>query len=215
MGIHSQRERHVSTTQSRTDGRDEETRTPRSGVTVLRDRLDEETRNPDDLDLIHDVLSNRRRRQILHILEADPDKSGTVPDLASTIAAWEMDIDHPDTVSYDERKSVQSTIYQHHAPKMADAGLVEFDKRAGRLELDGPAVRLEPTRDDADEDSATGGWTWLPAHAAIAGCTAALAVSVAATAVISGLTTAFAVFATSVVTAVVIRHRSDPPPGDG
>jgi hypothetical protein len=173
-------------------------------VTVLRDSLEESTREPEDLDLVHDVLSNRRRRQILRLLEADPDQSATVPELASTIAAWEMDIDDPEAVSYDDRKSLQSTIYQHHAPKMAAAELVEFDKRSGRLELD--------TDEDAlsdDESSTTAGPLWREPAAATAGTVASI-VSVAATGTIAGPGMALVVLGCCVTSAFVTWKHSDP-----
>lgn len=200
----------MNTTQVRTDDGDEETTTPCGGVTVLCERLDEGTRNPDDLNLIYDVLSNYRRRQMLRLLEAEPDDSATIPDLASTIAAWEMDIDDPDAVSYDERKSVQSTIYQHHAPKMADAGLVEFDKRTSRLALADRAARLGLAGDDADVDGSAGDdRTLMASDAAAATGVLAVAVSVAATATAAGPPTALVVLATSIVTGVVTWTRSD------
>lgn len=199
----------MNTTQVRTDDDDEETTTPCGGVTVLCERLDEGTRNPDDLNLIYDVLSNYRRRQMLQLLGAESDNSAAIPDLASTIAAWEIDVDDPDAVSYDERKSVQSTIYQHHAPKMADAGLVEFDKRTSRLELTDRANRLGLGGDDADVDGSAGDERkWMSSDAAAVTGVLAVAVSVAATATVAGSPTAFVVLATSLVTGVVTWNRS-------
>ncbi len=200
----------MNTTQVRTDDGDEETTTPCGGVTVLCERLDEGTRNPDDLNLIYDVLSNYRRRQMLQLLGAESDNSATIPDLASTIAAWEIDVDDPDAVSYDERKSVQSTIYQHHAPKMADAGLVEFDKRTSRLELTDRAARLGLGGDDADVDGSAGDdRKWVSSDTAAVTGALAVAVSVAATATVAGSPTAFVVLATSIVTGVITWNRSN------
>lgn len=200
----------MNTTQVRKDDGEEEGTTPRGGVTVLCERLDEGTRSPDDLDLVYDVLSNYRRRQMLRLLEAEPDDSVTIPDLASTIAAREMDIGDPDAVSYDERKSVQSTIYQHHAPKMAEAGLVEFDKRTSCLELADRATRLGLAGDDADVDGSAGDdRKWTSSDAAAVTGVLTVAVSVAATATVAGPPTAFVVLLTSVVTGIVTWSRSD------
>jgi len=52
-------------------------------------------------------------------------------------------------VTYDERKSVYTSLLQFHCPKMADAGLVEFDRRAARVaprEGADLVVELEPDR---------------------------------------------------------------------
>lgn len=190
-------------TQSRSKNPGGETTAPSNGVTVLRDSLKESTRKPEDLDLVHDVLSNQRRRQILQLLEADPDQSATVPELASTIAAWEMDMDDPEAVSYDDRKSLQSTIYQHHAPKMATAGLVEFDKRSGRLEL---AADEDSVTDDETPTTAT--QLWKEPAAAAAG-TAASIVSVAATGTIAGPGMALVVLGCCVAAAFVAWKHSE------
>jgi hypothetical protein len=206
----------VNKSQSRSAETGGDTATPSGGVTVLRDRLESASREPEALDLVHDVLSNRRRRQILHLLEADPDGSATVPELASTIAAWEMDIDDPETVSYDDRKSVQATIYQHHAPKMAAAGLVEFDKRAGRVELDRQATDVGLADDDNDaasdeetDDAEPAVQPWRqPAAAAAAGIAASI-VSIAATAAIAGPAMGVAVLGVCVTTAFVTWRHSD------
>ena len=201
----------MNTTQTRADNGEEEASTSGGGVTVLCERLHQETRDPDEIDRIYDSLSNHRRRQMLHLLEADSDQSSTVPDLASTIAAQELDIDCPDTVGYDERKSVQSSIYQHHAPKMADAGLVEFDKRTSRLELADRAACLRLTGDDTDTaGSASDDRGWPSPDVTTAVGAAVMAVCVAATATVAGPATVFAVLATSAVTGIAVRVRSNP-----
>jgi DNA-binding transcriptional ArsR family regulator len=180
-----------------------DTTTPNDGVTVLRDRREGMAGDPEDLDLVHDVLSNQRRRQILHLLEAGPEDSAHVSELASTIAAWEQGIDDPETVSYDDRKSVQTTIYQHHAPKMAAAGLVEFDKRAGRVELDRQGTHIRVREDEGDADDVTGPASRAWRRPAVAGGIAASFVSVGATATIAGPVAGIAVLAVCVATALV------------
>jgi DNA-binding transcriptional ArsR family regulator len=90
-----------------------------------------------DADLSHgelfDLLANRRRRFALHYLkrEAGPVEMG---ELSSHVAAWERGV-APEQVSYDERKTVHTSLYQHHAPRLDDAGLVEYDARRGEVRL--------------------------------------------------------------------------------
>jgi len=88
----------------------------------------------DSVDDFYEGLSNSRRRQILYLVKATTGETVTVSELATLIAAWEHDTD-PEEVRYDDRKSVQTTIYQHHAPKLDEAGLVEYDERANELSL--------------------------------------------------------------------------------
>ena len=82
-------------------------------------------------DEIFTMLSNRRRRYVVHALsrgETDHDLGS----LAEQIAAWEHDVDVGE-LSYNERKRTYTALQQTHLPKMDDAGLVEFDKNRGEI----------------------------------------------------------------------------------
>ncbi|WP_423996598.1 DUF7344 domain-containing protein [Halorubrum trapanicum] len=86
-----------------------------------------------DADDLLELLSNRRRRYLWRALRRDgPDLE--LSEASRRIAAWENDID-PADVEYDQRKSVYNSLHQFHCPKMADAGLVEFDKRGSTVRL--------------------------------------------------------------------------------
>ncbi|MFW6317128.1 MAG: DUF7344 domain-containing protein [Halorubrum sp.] len=93
------------------------------------------------------LLSNRRRRYLWRALR-DDGRELNLSDASRRIAAWENDIT-PADVEYDQRKSVYNSLHQFHCPKMADAGLIEFDKRGStvRLPLELPSqltVTVEP-----------------------------------------------------------------------
>ena len=83
-------------------------------------------------DTMYKMLANQRRRHTIHYLK---EQGGSVPLglLAEQIGAWEQDA-HPDELSSAERKTVYTALQQRHLPKMDDAGIVEFDKRAGVVE---------------------------------------------------------------------------------
>jgi hypothetical protein len=83
---------------------------------------------------VFEVLSNRRRRYALHYLMQHPDDPVEMGDLSTQVAAWEEGID-PEAVTYDQRKSVHTSLYQYHAPKLDETGLIEYDSRGGVLEL--------------------------------------------------------------------------------
>lgn len=88
-------------------------------------------------DEIFELLSNHRRRYVLHHLR----RTGEGVDLgtlAERIAAWENGTSLPE-VSADERKRVYSALQQVHLPRLDETGVVEFDDRAGTVEL-GPAA---------------------------------------------------------------------------
>jgi hypothetical protein len=83
---------------------------------------------------VFEVLSNERRRYAIHYLMQHPDEQVEMGDLSTQVAAWEAGID-PEAVTYDQRKSVHTSLYQYHAPKLADTGLVDYDSRGGVVEL--------------------------------------------------------------------------------
>lgn len=86
------------------------------------------------------ILKNSRRREVLRFL-ARTDGEATLDELARHIAAKENGIDKR-ALSSSQRKRVYIGLYQAHLPKMDDAGVVEFDKHRGRIELCPVAVYL-------------------------------------------------------------------------
>jgi len=105
-----------------------------------------------------ELLSNRRRRYLWRALRRD-DARLELSEASRRIAAWENGVD-VDAVEYDERKSVYNSLHQFHCPKMADAGLIEFDKRGSTVRLASElptqlTVTVEPDTDDV-RDTACG-----------------------------------------------------------
>lgn len=89
----------------------------------------------DDLtrDDLFSMLRNERRREVIHYLR-EHDGPVALRDLSEYIAAMENDCT-PEEVTYKQRKRVQTALYQMHLPKLADRRIVEYDRRAGRVEL--------------------------------------------------------------------------------
>ena len=103
-----------------------------------------DARDEDDApteDQVFDVLANRRRRFALHALcrAGDTVDIGT---LAERIAAWENRID-PASVTSTERKRVYTALQQSHLPRMHEAGMVVFDKRAGTVDVTDAAAEID------------------------------------------------------------------------
>lgn len=92
-------------------------------------------------DLIFDVLKNRRRRYTLHYLKRQ-DRPVELSELAEQVAAWENDKTVPELTA-NERKSVYTSLYQTHLPKLADAGIVDYNRNRGVVELSRNASQLE------------------------------------------------------------------------
>lgn len=99
-----------------------------------------------------DVLSNRRRRMVVRILEeASPTETIDVDYLSRQIAAWEEGTSI-DGIDYADRKSVYTSLQQLHLPAMDEAGVVDFDERAGTItateETKGYTVYLEVVNEE-------------------------------------------------------------------
>lgn len=105
------------------------------------------------LDTVFEILKNRRRRDILQYLW-NHDGSADIGELAEHIAALENDIEVA-ALSSSQRKRVYIGLYQCHLPKMDDAGIVEFDKHRGTIELCDAAAELAPYLTGNAEETAT------------------------------------------------------------
>lgn len=72
------------------------------------------------------VLSNQRRRFVLHFLKRADRGTVEVCDLSGQIASWEND-KPTEQLCYKEKKRVQNALHQFHLPKLDDYGFVEYD----------------------------------------------------------------------------------------
>ena len=95
------------------------------------------------------MLSNRRRRFILHCLQ-DTESAATLSDLAEQVAAWENETEIA-RISASERKTVYTSLQQFHLPKMDETGVVEFDRRAGEVHITDAAQELDIYLEVVDE----------------------------------------------------------------
>jgi predicted house-cleaning noncanonical NTP pyrophosphatase (MazG superfamily) len=110
-------------------------------IDQLRVPEDEEGNGSLTRDEIFEMLSNRRRRFVIQYLKNE-EEAGTLSDIAEHVAAWENDSTVTD-ISASERKTVYSSLQQFHLPKMDETGVVEFDRRAGVVELTDTASELD------------------------------------------------------------------------
>lgn len=93
---------------------------------------------PDD---VFDILSNPRRRCILHYLKQH-DGRAELRELVEYVAAWENDTTVKQ-IGSTERKRVYTALRQSHLDRMADAGVVEYDNDRGRVTLTDDAREVE------------------------------------------------------------------------
>lgn len=107
------------------------------------------------LDIVFELLKNRRRRRVLRYLEEEAD-TADLGTLAEALAAEEND-KSIGALSSSERKRVYICLYQCHLPKLDDAGVIEFDSDRGTIcksdatsELIAYLDRLRVSTDEAD-----------------------------------------------------------------
>jgi len=84
-------------------------------------------------DMVFDLLSNSRRRFVLHYLER-ADGPVRLSELAAEIAAIENEVSTEELTSQ-QRKRTYVSLYQTHIPKLQDAGAVSYDAETGMVEL--------------------------------------------------------------------------------
>ena len=75
---------------------------------------------------IFDLLSNRRRRFVLHALKR-MEEPVELAELSTYVAAWEMEIE-PEEIDSEDRRSVHVTLKRTHLPKMDEKNVIQFNK---------------------------------------------------------------------------------------
>src|SRR6056297_1412574 len=85
------------------------------------------------LDTIFDLLSNPRRRFVLHYLKR-VEEPVQLTELAAQIAAKENDVP-VDELTSQQRKRAYVSLYQTHVPKLEEVGVVTYDADTGNVAL--------------------------------------------------------------------------------
>lgn len=92
--------------------------------------LDDNNLSDEDVEQrLFEILSNRRRRYAVYALGNEETDTVELGELARRIAAWETE-KPPEQVTSTERKRVYTALQQSHLPKLAEAGLIDYDERA-------------------------------------------------------------------------------------
>jgi len=142
------------------------------------------------LDLIFEVLKNRRRRDVIRYLEEQSERT-SLSDLAEHVAALENDTT-TQALTSSQPKRVYVGLYQCHLPKMDDMDIVNFNQDRGYVELGANVDQLDPYLDPVTTDDQS----WHTYYLGLSGLgVGAIAISLAA-----GLTAAL----TQVLLGVVV-----------
>ena len=118
-------------------------------------------------DRVFDILSSPRRRYVLYFLRTEPNPI-QLTDLAEHVAAWENDTT-VEALSTQQRKRVYVSLYQTHLPKLAEAGLVNYDEETGEVSIASKATEIDPLLGEQQEEPA-----WYLYYFALAVLSAAL-----------------------------------------
>ncbi|WP_424016057.1 DUF7344 domain-containing protein [Halorubrum xinjiangense] len=89
-------------------------------------------------DEIFEVLSNRRRRFVIHALKR-AEGPVEVSELSTHVTAWEHGVD-PEEVQYEDRRNVYSTLQRTHLPKLEEKNVVTVHEEENLVE---PTPELE------------------------------------------------------------------------
>jgi hypothetical protein len=77
---------------------------------------------------IFEVLSNRRRRFVIHALKR-AEGPISVLDLSTYVTAWERGVE-PEEVRYADRRNVYTTLQRTHLPKLEKKNVVTVDEQS-------------------------------------------------------------------------------------
>lgn len=89
---------------------------------------------------VFELLSADRRQEVLRYLDNTEGKA-SLSELAEHIASLECDCDQSQ-LSSQQRKRAYVGLYQCHLPKMADAGVIDYNADRGLVQLNERSVRL-------------------------------------------------------------------------
>ncbi len=93
-------------------------------------------------DQLFGMLSNRRRRWVLHALTQQDSEAVSFGTLVETVSAWEYERD-PAELSWKERKRIYTALRQSHLPKLDETGIINYDQHRGTVELTEEAQQVQ------------------------------------------------------------------------
>ncbi|ELY59576.1 hypothetical protein C493_05110 [Natronolimnohabitans innermongolicus JCM 12255] len=153
-------------------------------------------------DEIFTVLSNRRRRWVLHYLKQRENQRIDLRTLVDTVSAWEFETP-ADELPWKKRKRIYTALRQSHLPTLDDAGVIEYDRSRGEVELTEDARTVRMYLEYVPDDDIP----WSQCYLGLSGVAVAITglswLSVYPFADLSGLALATILAVTFTVTAIV------------
>ncbi len=84
-------------------------------------------------EVVFDLMNSPRRRYVIHYLSTHEGPI-ELQALANQVASWEDDVPVAELTDQ-QKKRVYVSLYQTHVPKLADSGVVTFDRDSGDVEI--------------------------------------------------------------------------------
>lgn len=135
----------------------------------------EETEEPAELEReqIFEILSNQRRRYVIHYLKQRSGESDIpLREVVDQVAAWENNTE-VGQLRTDDRKTVYTALKQTHLPRLNEFGVVDYDQQRGEVTLDERAEQVQLYMEYVPE----GDITWSQYYLGLSGVWWALIVS--------------------------------------
>lgn len=117
-------------------------------------------------DVVFDLLSNRRRRFVLHYLLRE-DRPVSIQELSKQVAMWEFDAEAEELTDQEEKR-IYVALYQTHIPKLEDAGVIDYDSDTGLVEIADQARQLQPYLEESGPEERPWHWYYIGLAAASA-----------------------------------------------
>ena len=93
----------------------------------------------DNLDTTFELLSNARRRYLLYYLVTMDSPVAEIDAAVNAVATYEAS--HPNTDTPPTQENIEIDLQHRHLPKLANAGIIDFDPRHGTIRYTGtPAL---------------------------------------------------------------------------
>ncbi|AGB36488.1 DUF7344 domain-containing protein [Natronococcus occultus] len=134
-------------------------------------KLDEEELEPEELnrDEVFEMLSNQRRRWVLHYLKQQNEDRVDLRSLVDSVSSWEYETP-ADELPWKKRKRVYTSLRQSHLPRLDESGVIEYDRNRGEVALTNEARKLQLYLEYVPEDDIP----WSHCYLGLSGVSAAI-----------------------------------------
>ncbi|MFU8869648.1 hypothetical protein [Natronococcus sp.] len=104
-----------------------------------------------DRDDVFEMLSNQRRRWVLHYLKREEEERVDLRTLVDSVSSWEYETP-ADELPWKKRKRVYTSLRQSHLPRLDETGVIEYDRNRGEVALTDEARKLQLYLEYVPED---------------------------------------------------------------